>query len=235
MRSNIEAIERALEGKDVVLARVDACLGNAQFRLKYTDGKEGRGTPLGKYTFSTLRIAPGQFVVCEPGNRNSILTIVGRFDSRKDVKELVRRKLVPKAMLNGDDDGACFDDGFEFEDEEDEQEEAKEDDEDDRGKVHKLVDRFSKKTSRVTGSQQLQDEADAMRFADAEMEKAYYELHPELVTEKRRKTKKAKTALSSIPEAAAEAAEDETDHTNFTNFRTKVADNWEDEIDIDAI
>ena len=69
LRSNKEAIERAFENvQSVVFGRVEGCLGNAQFRLKFADGSEGRGAPLGKFTFATLRIAPGQieFPVNEP-------------------------------------------------------------------------------------------------------------------------------------------------------------------------
>lgn len=224
LRSNIEAIQRAFEGKDVILARVDACLGNAQFRLKYTDGKEGRGTPLGKYTFSTLRIAPGQFVICDPGKLESVLTIVGRFDRRKDVNELVKLNRIPKAMLNGDNDTPCFEDGFEFEDQEEDEDEAAPSS---GAKVHKLVDRYSKKTSRVTAGQQLQDEAEAVSLAHAELDKVYLEQHPELATDARRRAKKAKAPvapLAPVAEAEAEAEPEE--------FQREVPDNWEeDEMD----
>lgn len=126
LRANTIAMEEAFtnKNKNIVFARVEACLGNSQFRLKMTDGSEGRGTPLGKFTFATLRIAPGHIVMCESGK--GVLTIIGRFDNRKDINKLVKNKVIPRSFLTGDEEGACFEDGFEFE----EFDEDNEDDED---------------------------------------------------------------------------------------------------------
>jgi translation initiation factor IF-1 len=223
LRSNLEAIRRAFEGGGVVLARVDGCLGNSQFRLKFSDGREGRGTPLGKFTFATLRIAPGQIVICEPGKLDSVLTIVGRFDRHKDVAQLVKQKLIPKSLLVDGDQDVCFEDGFEFDDAE--EEENKKETETDI-KLAKLVNKFTKRPSvAVSAARALEDELDGEAIAYAEMNEGGG-------VEKRKRKAAAPSSRTYLASPKISEPEPEPEIE-----QRKIKANWDDDddIDIDAI
>lgn len=229
MRSNIEAIRRAFEGggKDVVLARVEGCLGNSQFRLKFSDGREGRGTPLGKFTFSTLRIAPGQIVICEPGKLQSVLTIIGRFDSHKDIAKLVKQKIIPKSLVVGDQENVCFEDGFEFDEEEDGDKNDKEDKNDKDSKLAKLVNKFTKKPSTtISAARVLEDEKDGEAIA-------YADLNEGETNERRKKRRAVHSKTIFISPKPKPTSEPEPEPEIDTITSRKIVDNWE--VDIDAI
>jgi translation initiation factor IF-1 len=242
MRANAEAIEQAFGGSKVVFARVEACFGNAQFRLKMADGSEGRGTPLGKFTFATLRIAPGQVVICEPGK--GVLTIIGRFDRHKDLNRLVKEKLIPRSFVTGDTEGACFEDAFEFEEETNEQ--TAEDKESEDRKVTALLKQYkSKKERHADPLAQARDlaeaEADARKQATAENEEINYEARG-FKRARKAPLKKVKFSqpvadmdLYSTPEQTVDdEIEKEMERESQLSKRV-IPTNWEDDIDIDAI
>lgn len=226
-RANTIAKDEAYTRKDIVFGLVEACLGNAQFRLKMSDGSEGRGTPLGKFTFGTLRIAPGHVVICEPGK--GVLTIIGRFDSRKDIGKLIDNKLVPRSFLTGDIQGACFEDGFEFEDQEDQNEDDDKEDDDKLKISHYLKQYKIKKEKVVNLMDQLNDILDAEKTAKNDVETGEVEVD----YESRRFKRKPKTAaVKPVKKTVTNNVEDTEDYL-FEHKHYKVPDNWE--IDIDAI
>lgn len=241
LRANADAIEQAFSGKQIVFARVEACLGNSQFRLKMADGSEGRGAPLGKFTFATLRIAPGQVVICEPGK--GVLTIIGRFDRHKDVNRLVKEKLIPRSFMTGDVEGACFEDGFEFEEEE-QTADADEDKQDVDVKVARLLNQYkSNKQRRVDPLEQVRDLAEAQaEVVVNEDEEIDYESRS---FKRSRTVKKAPVQKKKIALPASDmdlyqgpsAGDEEYELAVLQNdlARKSVPDNWEDEVDIDAI
>lgn len=222
-RANSIAKDEAFTRKDVVFGLVEACLGNAQFRLKLSDGSEGRGAPLGKFTFGTLRIAPGHVVICEPGK--GVLTIIGRFDSRKDVAKLIDKKLAPRSFLTGDVQGACFEDGFEFE--EQEAEEKDDDDEDDEKlKIsHYLKQYKTKKEKIINPMQQLSDVLEAEEKAQNDVQKEDDDFDYESRRFKRKV--KAKQVVAPVKKAVVKESEDFT----FEHQHLQVTDNWEMFID----
>jgi hypothetical protein len=224
-RANTIAKDEAFTRKDVVFGLVEACLGNAQFRLKMSDGSEGRGAPLGKFTFGTLRIAPNHVVICEKGK--GVLTIIGRFDSRKDVAKLIDNKLVPRSFLTGDVQGACFEDGFEFEDQEAEQLDEDDDKEEKLKISHYLKQYKTKKEKAVNPMQQLSEILEAEEKAQHDVQKE----DDDFDYESRRFKRKPKAAAVK-PVKKAVVVNDSEDFT-FEHQHFKVPDNWE--IDIDAI
>jgi hypothetical protein len=222
-RANCIAMDEAFTRKDIVFGLVEACLGNAQFRLKMSDGSEGRGAPLGKFTFGTLRIAPGHVVICEAGK--GVLTIIGRFDSRKDVGKLIDKKLVPRSFLTGDVQGACFEDGFEFEEQENQNDE--DDDKEERLKIsHYLKQYKTKKEKIVNPMQQLSDVLEAEQKAQNDVQKEDDDFDYESRRFKRKV--KAKPVIAVKKEVVEEPEDFMFEHQRF-----QVPDNWE--IDIDAI
>jgi translation initiation factor IF-1 len=234
LRANADAIEQAFSRTNLVFARVDACLGNSQFRLKMVDGSEGRGTPLGKFTFATLRIAPGQVVICEPGK--GVLTIIGRFDRHRDVNRLVKDKLIPRSFMTGDTEGACFEDGFEFEDEQPAN--ADEDKQDVDVKVARLLNQYkSNKQRRVDPLEQVRDLAEAQAEAVVnENEEIDYESRSFKRTRKAPVSKKAISLPSADMNLYNTPEQPEDYDTELACFNKRpVPNNWEDDIDIDAI
>lgn len=236
LRANAEAVERAFSGTNIVFARVEACFGNAQFRLKMADGSEGRGTPLGKFTYATLRIAPGQVVICEPGK--GVLTIIGRFDSHRDLNKLVKDKLIPRSFLTGDVEGACFEDCFEFEEVDEATAEHEKQKTEDR-KVSRILAQYQTKKARTANPlEQLRDVTEAIAEAEAVSdEEIDYESRGYKRSKKTKKVGPQKQVKFSLPPAemniyntTTEAEED----IQQSVYRA-VPDNWEDEIDIDAI
>lgn len=232
LRSNKEAIERAFENvQSVVFGRVEGCLGNAQFRLKFADGSEGRGAPLGKFTFATLRIAPGQIVVCEPGKAGTVLTIIGRFDRQKDIAELIKRKIIPRSLAVDESSAVCFEDGFEFDESDKENDEKNAKEEKDASKVLKRLNVISQKKLKTPTPQELLKEDDeAAAIAENEF------CEGEEKFQKRRK-KKITPTLASV-ETSLKLYEN-TEKQEDAVFKLPVYENWEtaadDEIDIDAI
>jgi translation initiation factor IF-1 len=223
LRANTIAKDEAFTRKDVVLASVEACLGNAQFRLKMTDGSEGRGTPLGKFTFGTLRIAPGHVVICEPGK--GVLTIVGRFDSHKDINRLVKEKLIPKKFVTGAAEGACFEDGFEFDEQTSENEDLDEKEKDDL-KVSRFLSQYKEKKQRhMNPMDQLHDTLEAEEKAQKEVAID----NGEIDYESRRFKRRVKTVATPTVQKKKTVTHDCDDGPIVIN----APDNWE--IDIDAI
>lgn len=236
LRANADAIEQAFSGSKVVFARVEACFGNAQFRLKMADGSEGRGTPLGKFTFATLRIAPGQVVICEPGK--GVLTIIGRFDRHKDLNRLLKDKLIPRSFVTGDAEGACFEDAFEFEDC-DATEQTAEDKLCEDRKVAALLKQYKSKKERhsdpLAQARELAEaEADARKQTGAEREEINYEARGFKRARKAPLKKQVKFALPA-PEMNLYNTTTEAEEDIQQSVYRAVPDNWEDEIDIDAI
>jgi translation initiation factor IF-1 len=223
-RANTIAKDEAFTRKDVVFGLVEACLGNAQFRLKLSDGSEGRGAPLGKFTFGTLRIAPGHVVICEAGK--GVLTIIGRFDSRKDVAKLIDKKLAPRSFLTGDVQGACFEDGFEFEEQENQNDEDEEDDKEEKLKIsHYLKQYKTKKEKTINPMQQLSDVLEAEEKAQNDVQKEDDDFDYESRRFKRKV--KAKAVVASVKKEVVEEPED----FMFEHQRLQVPDNWESFID----
>jgi translation initiation factor IF-1 len=229
LRANTIAKDEAFTRKDVVLASVEACLGNAQFRLKMADGSEGRGTPLGKFTFGTLRIAPGHVVICEPGK--GVLTIIGRFDSHKDLNRLVKEKLIPRKFITGENDTACFEDGFEFDDDGNISEDSDEKDDEDL-KISRILSQYKEKKQRqVNPMDQLHDTLEAEEKAQKEVAID----NGEIDYESRRFKRKAKKSVTVQPvkkSASKTIEEDEEvdfDHKPFVPL--VVPDDWESFID----
>ena len=63
-KRNETALQAAFNVKvPILFARVEACLGNAQFRLVTANGSTVNGTPLGLFTRATMPINPGQIVL----------------------------------------------------------------------------------------------------------------------------------------------------------------------------
>jgi translation initiation factor IF-1 len=233
LRANAVAMEQAFTNKNIVFARVDTCFGNSQFRLKMADGSEGRGTPLGKFTFATLRIAPGHIVICEAGK--GVLTIIGRFDRRKDIKKLVENKSIPRSFLTGDEDGVCFEDGFEFE--EVEENENAEDAEDNNKKINRILTQYkAKKQATVNPLQQANDileaEADAIHAVNIDVEVDYDSRR--FKRQKKIKSVVAKPSIEPVKKSL-ETINEEYNIDEYVFIQTKVPENWDDEIDIDAI
>jgi hypothetical protein len=231
LRANTIAKDEAFMRKDVVLALVEGCLGNAQFRLKMADGSEGRGAPLGKFTFGTLRIATGHVVICEPGK--GVLTIIGRFDSHKDLNRLVKEKLIPRKFITGETEGPCFEDGFEFEEQEETQKSKKKDEEEDEDdlKISRILSQYKEKKQRQANPMdQLHDTLEAEEKA----QKEFAIDEGEIDYESRRFKRKAKktTPVAPVQKPKATVVEDNEDVYDHVTFRQeKVPDDWESFID----
>lgn len=232
LRANTIAKDEVFSRKDVVLASVEACLGNAQFRLKMTDGSEGRGTPLGKFTFGTLRIAPGHVVICEPGK--GVLTIIGRFDSHKDLNRLVKEKLIPRKFITGESDNVCFEDGFEFDEHENGAQDSDEKEEEDL-KISRILSQYKEKKQRqMNPMDQLHDTLEAEEKAQKEVAID----NGEIDYESRRFKRKAKKSVTieSVQKKTSKVVEENEGNENYT-FEHKpfvlqeVPDDWETFID----
>ena len=112
-KRNETALQAAFNVKvPILFARVDACLGNAQFRLIIANGSTVNGTPLGLFTRATMPITPGQIVILEEAPKDKIHLIVGRIDDRKIAQKLVELGRLPANLLGVEKNQ---EDAFEFE------------------------------------------------------------------------------------------------------------------------
>ena len=112
-KRNETALQAAFNVKvPILFARVDACLGNAQFRLIVANGSTVNGTPLGLFTRATMPITPGQIVILEEAPKDKIHLIVGRIDDRKTAQKLVELGRLPANLLGVEKNQ---EDAFEFE------------------------------------------------------------------------------------------------------------------------
>jgi len=112
-KRNETALQAAFNVKvPILFARVEACLGNAQFRLIVANGSTVNGTPLGLFTRATMPINPGQIVILEEAPKDKIHLIVGRIDDRKTAQKLVDLGRLPANLLGIEKDQ---EDAFEFE------------------------------------------------------------------------------------------------------------------------
>ena len=111
-KRNETALQAAFNVKvPILFARVEACLGNAQFRLIVANGSTVNGTPLGLFTRATMPINPGQIVILEEAPKDKIHLIVGRIDDRKTAQKLVDLGRLPANLLGAEKDQ---EDAFEF-------------------------------------------------------------------------------------------------------------------------
>jgi hypothetical protein len=183
---------------------------------------------LGKFTFGTLRIAPGHVVICEPGK--GVLTIIGRFDSHKDLNRLVKEKLIPRKFITGENDTACFEDGFEFDDDEIISQDSDEKDDEDL-KVSRILSQYKEKKQRqVNPMDQVHDALEAEEKAQKEIAIDNDEIDYESRRFKRRSKKTNPVVPVQKPKpTAVEVDECEYEYTRFQP--QEVPDNWESFID----
>ena len=112
-KRNETALQAAFNVKvPILFARVEACLGNAQFRLIVANGSTVNGTPLGLFTRATMPINPGQIVILEEAPKDKIHLIVGRIDDRNIAQKLVDLGRLPANLLGIEKDQ---EEAFEFE------------------------------------------------------------------------------------------------------------------------
>jgi translation initiation factor IF-1 len=118
--ASIKAIQRAAAGESTVLfASVQGAKGNGYFRVRTADGVDLTGTPQGKFTSGTMRIAAGQIVVLEgvPADIKTGLArartipyeIVGVVQERHVAEQLVKRGELAREVLRDANSAGTFD------------------------------------------------------------------------------------------------------------------------------
>lgn len=212
-----------------VLGRVERALGNAQFSVKVSKTDTVIGAPLGVFTTASCLIAPQHVVIMEPAERKTAIhTIVGRIDTRKDIKALRAVGIIPSSIFESTEDEVddLFEDGR-IGDEEDE--------EGGGGGKRDKKPRHARAyaPSRVFGAALLKETADAEAVAPDDGETA-------APSKRKRRTKAA--AAAQVParvKAAAAAASPEPAIAEEPEAYTAgpVKERWDDDdaVDIDAI
>ena len=125
-RHNEEALKAVFSGtKTFVFGVVEAERGFAQFAVRIAKDITVMATPLGVFTKGSCPIAAGQVVLMEPTTKaGQVHQIIARVDKKKDVKELIKAKLMSEELLQGNEDGTVGDlDLFDYDDKGEEAEE----------------------------------------------------------------------------------------------------------------
>ncbi len=124
-RLNEAALKEAFKGeKTYIFGVVEAERGSAQFAIRVAKDITVMATPLGVFTKGSCPISAGQVVLMEPtAKHGQVHLIVARVDKKRDVKELIKAKLMSEDLLQGSD-GAVEEDLFDYDKEGEEEEDV---------------------------------------------------------------------------------------------------------------